>query len=301
MFFFLITYRGELAALSASMIWAVASIVYTGVGKTLSPLVLNLVKGLIAIVLLVVTLLLTGQLFPSVHPNQVGLLLFSGALGIGLGDTAYFEALNCLGPRRSLVMESLAPPIAALLAFIFLGEKLLPQAWFGIVLTVLGVTWVVLERTSTIPDFHPHPRRGMLCGLFAAIAQAGGSVLSRAALAGTDVSPLWSTFIRLGAGFLLLFVWLLLQPDRQQGLKPLQSWRFLAVIAGTAFASTYLGIWLQQVSLKYAATGIAQALGATSPIFVIPIAAIALKERVGFQAILGALVALGGVGLLFYR
>jgi len=296
-----IDYRGELAALSASLIWAIASIVYTGVGRTLSPLLLNLVKGLIAIVLLIVTLLLFGQLLPQVSPTATGLLLLSGALGVGLGDTAYFEALNCLGPRRSLVLESLAPPIAALLALVFLNEKLLISAWFGIALTVVGVTWVVLERTSVLPDFQPRPKRGLVCGVSAAIAQATGAVLSRAAMAGSDINPLWSTFIRLAAGILILLIWLLLQHHTAAELKPLKSWRLLAIIAVTAFASTYLGIWLQQLSLKYAPAGVAQALSATSPIFVIPIAAIALKERVGLQAILGATMALGGVWLLFHR
>lgn len=295
------TYRGELAALSAALIWAIASVVYTGVGRTLSPLLLNLVKGLIALVLLILTLLLTGQFLPTVDPARLGLLLASGALGIGLGDTAYFTALNCLGPRRSLVLESLSPPLTAVLAWLFLGETLAVSAWLGIALTILGVTWVVLERTSTLPDFHPRPGRGILCGVFAAIAQAGGAVLSRAALVNTDISPLWSTFIRLAAGVLVLLVWLLLQPHQPQALKPLRSWRLLTIVGGTAFASTYLGIWLQQLSLKYASAGIAQALSATSPIFVIPIAAIALREKVSLPAIGGAILALGGVWLLFVR
>jgi drug/metabolite transporter (DMT)-like permease len=294
-------YRGELAALSASVIWAIASVVYTGVGKSLSPLILNLVKGLIAIVLLLATLLLFGQLIPHVAPTAMGLLLLSGALGIGLGDTAYFEALNCLGPRRSLVLESLAPPLAAILALLFLNEHLAAQAWLGILLTVVGVTWVVIERTSTLPNFHPRPRRGIVCGVAAAIAQAGGAVLSRAALVDTNISPLWSTFIRLIAGVVVLLVWLLLQQPPPQALKPLQSWQLLTILAGTAFASTYLGIWLQQISLKYAPAGIAQALGATSPIFVIPLSAIVMKEHVAKAAILGAAIALSGIWLLFTR
>jgi drug/metabolite transporter (DMT)-like permease len=285
----------------AALIWAIASIVYTGVGRTLSPLLLNLVKGLIALVLLILTLLLTGQLLPQVPPAMMALLLASGALGIGLGDTAYFEALNCLGPRRSLVLESLSPPLTAILAWLFLGETLNRAAWVGITLTILGVAWVVLERTSTLPNFQPRPVRGIGCGILAAISQAGGAVLSRGALVNTEISPLWSTFIRLAAGVLILLVWLLLQGGRVNELKPLRSWRLFAIVAGTAFASTYLGIWLQQLSLKYAPAGIAQALSATSPIFVIPIAAIVMKERISIQAILGAALALTGIWLLFHR
>jgi drug/metabolite transporter (DMT)-like permease len=61
---------------------------------------------------------------------------------------------------------------------------------------------------------------------------------------------------------------------------------------------TYLGIWLQQISLKYTDAGIAQTLFATSPLFALPMS-IWLGERVSPRAALGACVALAGVGLLF--
>lgn len=293
-------YRGELAALGAALIWAVASVIYTRLGRQLSALILNFVKGLIAIALLIVTLLFLGNLLPSVSPHSLTLLILSGILGIGLGDTAYFEALNCLGPRRSLILEALAPPLAAILALIFLHENLLLQGWLGILLTVCGVIWVVLERTSTLPNFQVRFTRGTVCGTFAAIAQAGGAVLSRAAFADATIDPLWSTFVRLVAGACVLLIWVLIR-QKPQDFQPLNSRRLWGVLAITAFASTYLGIWLQQLSLKYAPTGIAQALSATSPLFVIPIAAIAMKERIGFQAIMGAAIAISGIWLLLSR
>ena len=64
------------------------------------------------------------------------------------------------------------------------------------------------------------------------------------------------------------------------------------------FIGTYIGIWLQQVSLKHSAAGIAQTLFATSPLFVLPLAA-CLGERVSLRAIWGAMIAIGGVALLF--
>ena len=294
-------FRGELAALSAGFIWAAASMVYTGVGRQLPPLVLNLVKGLIAIALLLITLLFLGRLLPSVSLVPVLLLLLSGVIGIGIGDTAYFVALNSLGARRALVLESLSPPLGAFLALIFLQEQLAPLAWLGIGLTIAGVTWVVLER-SPHPNgtlTHP-PMKGIVAGLVAAVGQAIGAVLSRAALAGTDIDPLWSTLIRLLAGILILLIWFSAQKHPIQKLAPLRSRRLWGIVIMAAFASTYLGIWLQQIALKYAPTGIAQSLSATSPLFVIPFA-IATGEKVSLRAVFGAAIALAGVWLLFVR
>ncbi len=291
-------FRGELAALSAALIWAIASVIYTGVGRQLPPLALNFIKGGIALGFIVLTLVWQGSLVQTVPPGAIALLTLSGIIGIGFGDTAFFEALNCLGARRALLMEALAPPLTAFLALIFLQERLNPIAWVGISLTIVGVAWVVIERVPVTQRVVSQPLRGIGCGAIAALGQASGAVMSRAALAGTEISPLWSTLVRLSAGVLVLLIWLMLQRQEWQGLKALRSGKLLAIVTVTAFASTYLAIWLQQTSLKFTEAGIAQALSATSPLFVIPLA-IWLGERVSPRAILGVLVALGGVWLLF--
>lgn len=51
---------GELAALMAACLWAVATVMFGRLGKALSPLVLNLAKGAIALILLALTLALVG-------------------------------------------------------------------------------------------------------------------------------------------------------------------------------------------------------------------------------------------------
>jgi drug/metabolite transporter (DMT)-like permease len=294
-------FQGELAALGAALIWAIASLIYVGLGKQMSPLVLNFAKTGIAIALILLTLGLQAS-FPAIDLWAGSLLLLSGIIGIGIGDTVFFAALNSLGARRTLLLQALAPPLTALLAALFLQEQLSLRACFGIALTIGGVAWVIAERTpdpvGTSSMATSHSTQGVVYGLLAALAQAGGAVLSRAALLETNVSPLWSTLVRLVGGIAVLTGLLLVRRSLWQGFKPLRSGRFLAIVTATSFAGTYLGIWLQQIALKYTKAGIAQSLSATSPLFVIPLA-IWSGEPVSFRAILGVLVALGGVWLLF--
>lgn len=297
-----VSFKGELAALSAALIWAIASFVYVAMGKQISPLVLNFAKCTIAIILSLLTLLIMGDFSPEFLLQTgmlpLGLLLVSGASGIGFGDTAFFEALNCLGARRSLLIEALAPPLAALFAAIFLDETLSYRAWIGIFLTVSGVTWVILER---VPDDFLgklRPWRGIGFGLLSAFAQASGAVLSRAALAETNVSPLWGSLIRLLGGVFVLLILMSFQHRIWAKFHPLRDRRFLLILITTSFASTYLGIWLQQIALKFIATGIAQALTATSPLFIIPIA-LWMKEKVSLRSIFGAVLALVGIWASF--
>lgn len=296
---FLLQFRGEIAALTAALIWAIASIVYTGVGRQITPLALNFTKGWIAIVLLILTLILTRQAIPSIDISNFLLLFLSGTIGIGFGDTAYFKALNCIGARRTLLFETLAPPMSAVFALLFLNEQISTSAWLGIGFTIAGVIWVILERAS---DAHENfrPLQGSLFGMLAAIGQAAGAVMSRSALVNSEIDSLWSTLIRLLGGVIVLFFWILLQRQSREMLKPLQNRRLLTVIAGTGFISTYLGIWLQQTSLKFAPTGIAQALSSTSPLFVIPLTQL-MGDRVTVRSVIGVVIAILGVSLLFQR
>jgi drug/metabolite transporter (DMT)-like permease len=80
---------------------------------------------------------------------------------------------------------------------------------------------------------------------------------------------------------------------KAEGARQLWLWLVFAITIGT-----YLAIWLQQVALKLTSAGIMQTLFSTSPLFVLPLAA-ALGERVSPRAVLGASVALAGIGLLF--
>jgi drug/metabolite transporter (DMT)-like permease len=292
-------FQGEFAALGAAFLWAASSTVYALLGQRIPPLQLNLLKGLIAIALIVLTLTIAGQPIPELDPLPVGILLLSGVIGIGLGDTAYFSALIHLGARRTLLLETLAPPMTAVLALIFLRENLSTGAWCGILLTLLGIAWVITERTpaSVVRDINP--LQGIVWAILAAIAQSIGAVLSRFALVESNLSPLWSTLLRLIGGTLIVVLLLLIPRQTQkQVFQVLRSPRLIGVIILTAFGSTYLGIWLQQTGLKFAPAGIAQTLSATSPLFVLPIA-FWLGEKISLRAVLGVLVAVVGIGILF--
>lgn len=292
----LLSFRGEIAALGAALMWAIASFLFARLSTFTSPLWLNLSKSSMAIGFILLTLVIRQDASPQLNFTELGLLSLSGALGIGFGDSMFFETLFCLGARRTLLLEATAPPLSAFLAVLFLREQLAIWDWLGIVLTIVGVVWVMLER---IPEQEGKLRlgRGIIAGLLAAFAQAGGAVLSRSALATTSVSPLWGTLIRLAAGVAVLLVWLALKRRSWQQLQPLPA-KHLFTFAVAAFTGTYLGIWFQQTALKFTATGIAQALTSTSPLFILPIALIA-GDRVSLRAILGAVVALAGIWLLF--
>jgi len=291
-------YIGEIAALSAAFLWAISSAIYSRLGLKIPPLQLNLYKNLIAIALILITLLIQSVPLINLSIANIALLFLSGIIGIGLGDTAFFKALNSLGARRTLLLETCSPPMGALLALIFIREQLTYSAWSGILLTIMGIAWVISERNPV--NKISVSRQGIIWGILAAISQATGAVVSRFALIQSDISPLQSSLIRLVGGTVIVIGLLFLPVAKQSTVKWQLSWRSLGIIAIASFGSTYLGIWLQQTSLKYAPAGIAQTFLATSPLFILPIVALQ-GEKISQRAILGVIISLGGIALMFSR
>ncbi|BAU04268.1 DMT family transporter [Fischerella sp. NIES-3754] len=334
-FAFFMSFQGEIAALSAACLWAIASVVYGRLGERIPPLQLNLMKGIVAIALLLLTIVLSSELFPSIAPIPLSLILLSGVVGIGFGDTVFFASINSLGARRALLMGTLAPPMTAIGAMIFLQEQLNLSAWCGILLTILGVAWVVTERTPEGRGTRGEGRqggqgglssrattnlwRGIGFGVLAAIANAVGALFSRAAFAQSVMNPLWAALLRLSAGVLILLIFTFSKSILKSLLYRQSLWRqvlespsenlfsiaearqsrVLAAIIFAAFCGTYLGIWLQQIALKFTVAGVASTLLQTSPVFIIPIG-MWLGEKVTWRAIAGVIIAIAGVGLLFY-
>ncbi|MCD8485231.1 MAG: EamA family transporter [Desertifilum sp.] len=103
-------YLGELAALFAAFLWAASSVAFRYIGRSVSPLHLNFTKGAVAIALIGLTLTLQQDWTPGGNWRAIALLLASGALGIGIGDTFFLSAINTIGPRRTLILEALSPP-----------------------------------------------------------------------------------------------------------------------------------------------------------------------------------------------
>ena len=172
---------GEVAALATAVLWAVATVLYGRIGRSVSPVALNLMKNVIASAMLWGTLLPSEGILVGLDRHAVILLLLSGAIGIGVGDSVFFQALGWIGPRKALLLMTLSPPMTALLALVFLDEALALRAWFGVVITVCGVGWVIAERTAPVPTGQTFEFGGAVFALLAALCQAGGAVLSHAA------------------------------------------------------------------------------------------------------------------------
>jgi drug/metabolite transporter (DMT)-like permease len=91
-----------------------------------------------------------GVLFPAeiFTAQSVGFLMLSSTIGILIGDWTWLQALQLMGARRVILMDSIKPFLAALFGWWLLDEDLRLAALGGIALTVTGILIVTLEQTN---------------------------------------------------------------------------------------------------------------------------------------------------------
>lgn len=291
---------GELAALGAALCWAMSSLAFTRAGRRLGTLPLNLIRLVLA---LGFAALVRGLLYGRPLPTDAGAeqwlwLGLSGLVGYFFGDLCQFRAFVEIGPRLTLLLMALAPPLTALIGFFALGERMTPLALVGMATTLAGVSWVLLERTGeTAGASGPVRLRGVLLGLGGALGQAGGFVLSKRGLVGYD--PLAGAQVRMIAGIACFAVLIAAVSAGPRLRAALADRGGLGQAALGALLGPFLGVSLALFALQRTSAGVAASLLSTAPIFIIPLAAVVEGERAGLRGALGAALAVAGVALLF--
>ena len=201
------TYIGELAAFGTALCWTFGSQCFEAAGKRVGALSVNLIRLILALILFcILSMITTGSLIPIDFPKHAWIWLgLSGIVGFALGDLFLFKAFVEIGPRLSMLMMTLTAPISAILGLTFLHEQYLPQQWIGMVITLFGVGWVILER-STANKKKRKVRNitfsGILYALLGTIGQASGYILSKYGMLvnGEYLDPFASTQIRVISG-----------------------------------------------------------------------------------------------------
>jgi drug/metabolite transporter (DMT)-like permease len=305
------TYLGELCALGAAVAWTVSSSTFAVASKRVGPMPTNHFRLWAALpILFVVAAGSSGHWWPvGIDGWRLGLLALSGVVGLVLGDFGYFVALARIGPRVASVVMTTWP--AFTLLFAWLGGEVPDGAMlFGVALTIGGVL-LVLQRAREGSSWNPGLSKqqwwwGLAGALLGAFGQALGVVLARQAMQPSDgeggVAPLDATLVRMVAGVAGAQLVAILQGRPADGVRVLGDRRAtLGALVGTLFGPV-LGIWLSMMATRHAReVGVASALMATTPLFLMPIAALCYGARIGWRGLVGTLLAVGGAALLFAR
>jgi drug/metabolite transporter (DMT)-like permease len=121
-------------------------------------------------------------------------------------------------------------------------------------------------------------------------------IIAKEALATTN--SLQAAFIRMLAGTAGIF--LFGQATRQLVgvLTPLRTPRFAGFFVFSVAVVTFGGFWLSLLAIEKIDVTIANTLGSTEPLFVLPLAAFLLKETITLGVVIGSTLTVLGIALL---
>jgi drug/metabolite transporter (DMT)-like permease len=295
---------GQIFALLTAGCWAHNSIVYARAGKRVSSRTVTHIRIWIALpAMLLLHLIFRGALFPMGFSFYVYLMVgLSGFLGFFVADLFIFKAFVDAGPRETMVIMTLSPIFGAILSWIFLKENLTPIQISGILATVGGVIWVILEegvRNRGVKSAeHSAKRVGALFALGGAFTQAVAMLFAKAGLV-TGLHPVSGNLIRITAGLVGLVIYTALRGSFIDDFKKMKDRTSLGLIAAGAIIGPVFGIILSLYALSWAPVGIVTALMQTSPIWLLPIDHFMFKKKVTRGAVIGTIIAISGTILLF--
>jgi len=117
-----------------------------------------------------------------------------------------------------------------------------------------------------------------------------------------NFSPFQANAIRMLAAVLFIWIWAALRGEAGSTFQELRGKpRILALLALGAFVGPVLGVSASLLAIQYVEIGIASTLIALTPVIILPISYFGFKEKVGWQAIAGTLLAIAGVAILFLK
>jgi drug/metabolite transporter (DMT)-like permease len=294
-------FSGELAGLATSFFFAITAIIFTLTSRSIGSQLTNRLRLLFGLsYLIILNLILFREPLPFSAGSARWLWLsLSGVIGLALGDAFLFRALVSVGPRLGSLLLSLAPIFGSIIAWVFFGETLTILQIIGIAVALAGIGWVVMSHQEPANTPHGHTRRGVIFGALAGLGQAVGLVLSKQGLSG-NFSPFQANAIRLFAATIFVWGWAAIEGQASTTITSIrQQPKVLRLLALGAFIGPVLGVTASLLAVQNAEVGVASTLSALPPVIVLPISYFLFKEKIGWQAIAGTLLAIVGVAILF--
>jgi len=285
---------GISSALISALCWALGSILYERLGTHLSPVGLNLSKSIVGVVLFTAALLVVSFEPMSAHTTLV--LAVSGIVGIALGDTFFFLSLNDIGAHALVLLSLLGQVLTVFFAVAFLGETPSMATWAGIAAVMTGITLVLYAKVSD--ETNRSTPKGVVYGVLAVVCMAAGFTITKVGI--EEVSALQATWVRMLCGTAGIFAWAVLAGRGPDWTAPAKDWRLGRQVLGAVLVSTIGGFWLSHVAIKNLDLSVAGILNATEPLFVLPLAVVFLGEKITLTAVIGSVLAVGGVASMLF-
>jgi drug/metabolite transporter (DMT)-like permease len=292
------------AALLASLFWAIGSAQYSKLTQHHSAFSVNFTRAFIALpFFLVATIIAAGgfgvalemvRALEFVHLQWAGLSILAC---YGIGDVAFLVAATYVGLPAALALASTAPVWTVLVSSFVDKTPILIHQGIGLLVTVAGVIVVVLSgRAAPILSDKPiqsNQSKGIALAFFASLCWAYNGYAFAKLSAATN-PPLAGLLRMLMALFVTFFLGQFYKNPRQTLLPGPIFWRMAPLIALEAFLGTLLSAYgLANCSLPVGVTLISLA-----PVVAVPLSVMLGLEKFSMSKTMGVVLVVIGVSFL---
>lgn len=306
-------YLGEVISLGVAVSWTITALFAEVASKRLGALQLNVIRMLLSLVMLGGTLWwFTGSFFPlHADASTWFWLSLSGFVGYLLGDYCLFNSYILIGSRFGQLFMTLAPPTAAITAWMVLDETLSLQALLGMIVTLTGISISILNKGSSHKLSLKLPFKGVLFGIGAGIGQGVGLVLSKVGMnhyeasipleceSVMDMLPFASTFMRAVTGAIGFLLVMMLQKQLFTLKRTVGDGKGMGAAIGATITGPFIGVAFSLMAVQYTEAGVASTLMALTPVLILWPSHFFFGQQITFKEVIGACISVFGASLFF--
>jgi drug/metabolite transporter (DMT)-like permease len=301
---FLHNHLGELAALGTAFCGTLSVAAWTTSSRHIGVMAVCCLRMAAASILLAIWGGLTRGLFVPTDVDRQSwlLLMISGVLGYFWADLLAIKAYMVIGPRLTLLLQTISPVLVTVLGYYCFEESLGAINVLGMATTLAGVIWVVLEQPESPKEIHH--RKDFAWGIFLAVTAAilgGVATMFAKKGIGPRVDPFAATQIRILAALLCYPPLLTFLRRWGQIGRALRHFRVMNLMLFGTVVGPFLGMGFYMYGLKVChSTGIVCTIGNITPVLILPVSIYLYQEKVSPRAAIGAAFSVLGVMLMMY-
>lgn len=278
-----------IAAMSAAS-WAMGTILFERIGAKMAAASLTFFKSLFSLCFMALLMTVFGWEIPS--GRQLFLLALSGIVGISIGDTLFFDSLQCLGAKVQILYFIMGQVVTIFLSYLILGEVLTVVQYIGSIIILAGVLTVIVGKQ----DEHPNKLKGVIEGFLSMVCYSISIIVVKHVV--DEVSAVTVTFYRMMFSAVFVLVGGFVGGHLREWAKPLRDTKLLALFLVNVVIVTYGGFLMSVLALKYLDVAIASIIATTEPVFGFVFVYLLYKDKPRVREVAGAVVALCGVFLM---
>jgi drug/metabolite transporter (DMT)-like permease len=294
---------GILFAFAQAIAWALSTMVLRNLSTQLNALLVNGIRAAFALLIIVPLIVILGASgdYALMTPLRLAYLIGSVLIGGVAGDFFLLTSLKLLGISRAFPITNSYPLFTVLMSALLLGTSITWQILVGMVLVLVGV--YLVARPSAPSSGQPDQAslsmsdlvKGVACGLATAALWGLATIILSLGLRG-GINSVVATSVRVLAVALFSTVLAILRGAASEIITiRRKTWILLGIagmlgwgIAGSLYAA----------AVQFAGPSQAAIIGATAPIFAIPLSWAIYRERPTRASLAGTLLTIVGVILV---